>query len=187
MIIGSVGGGRIWNIFNRGQNIRGIESASGRTDIWYFVIQYCTAHPLGMGYIAGFRMLFRNYFTLDLQVNVFGIGNAHNTYLQVLSDAGWLALAIYLIMLMKVVRIALRFANKRFYSNLALDNDFHYTIECSLVMLVSCLSAGISAADYVVPLRSVFYWQFILIGIILGASATMLDAFRARRSVLVRR
>jgi O-antigen ligase len=184
MLAGSVGGERIWNIFNRGQTAEGIETASGRTDIWYFVIQYCTSHPWGMGYIAGFRLLFRNYYALGLQVIVSRVGNAHSTYIQVLSDAGWLALAIYLIIMVKVVRIALRFANKQLYSKLAPDSDYRRTIECSLVMLVYCVSSGFSAADYVVPLRAVFYWQFILIGIILGVSARMIIASRPRRAVL---
>jgi len=180
LIVQSVGGERLWDWFNRGQSLGGIESASGRTDIWYFVIQYCTSHPWGMGYIAGFRMLFRQYYALGLSVNVNGIGNAHNTYIQVLSDAGWLAIAIYLVILVRIIRIAWRFANEHNLSKSTLFNNYRMTIECSLVLLIYYLVAGISNADYIVPLKITFYWQFILIAIILGASATMIAAYRAR-------
>ena len=184
MIVGSLGGERIWNFFNRGQDVRGIESASGRTDIWNYVIQYCIAHPWGMGYIAGFRMLFRNYYALGLELNVLYIGNAHNSYLQVLADAGWLALAIYLIIQVKIVRLALRFRKKQTYLGFASVNDSRMTIECSFIMLTYCLAAGIGTADFTIPLRAYFYWQYIIGAIILGISARMIVASRPLRSVL---
>ncbi|MGA3160884.1 MAG: O-antigen ligase family protein [Terracidiphilus sp.] len=181
MLIGSVGGGRIWTIFNRGQDIRSFESASGRTEAWSFVIRYCLAHPWGMGYVAGFRILFRSHFSLESGQTISHIGNAHNTYLQVLADAGWLAFAIYLIMLVKIVRIALRFANKQIYSKIAPDSAYRMTIECSLLVLVFFLASGTTGADFAVPLRAGFYWQFIIIAIILGISAKMLALSRTKR------
>lgn len=186
MLVGAIGGGRVWDYFNRGQNLRGIESASGRTDVWYFVLQYCMDHPWGMGYIAGFRTIFRTYYALGIQVDVMQIGNAHNSYLQVLADAGWLAMAIYLIMLVKIVMLALRFAKKQAHQNLSQYNDYSMVIECSLVMLIFCLGGGMEGADLVIPLRTVFYWQFIIIAIILGVSARLLDASRVRHNVLGR-
>jgi O-antigen ligase len=178
-----VGGGTIWNFFNRGQDIKGIESASGRTDIWKFVFQYCFVHPWGMGYVAGFRMLFRNYYALGLEINVVGIGNAHNSFLQVLADAGWLALAIYLIMLVKIVRLALRFAKKPAYMQFARDNEFRMALECSLVLLVFFFAEGQDTSLFTVPLKPEFYMQFIIIAIILGISAKLIADFRARHVV----
>jgi len=64
---GAIGGGRIWNTFNKGQSVAGIESASGRTEIWAFVVKSCLAHPQGMGYVAGFRIVFRQYFFSEIR------------------------------------------------------------------------------------------------------------------------
>jgi O-Antigen ligase len=186
MLGGALGWGSVWDYFNRGQNLKGIESASGRTEVWNFIIQYCTAHPWGMGYIAGFRTTFRNYYTLGIQIDVASFGNAHNTYLQVLADAGWLALAVYLIMLFKIVVLSLRCVKRQTYMKLAPDSDSRITIECSLLMLIFCLGSGSGTADYVIPLRATFYWQLIIIAIILGASARMIAASRARNIALVK-
>jgi O-antigen ligase len=180
ILVASIGGESIWNYFNRGQDLKGIESASGRTDIWNFVIQYCLSHPWGMGYVAGFRILFRNYYALGLQIDVNGIGSAHNAYIQVLADAGWLALAIYLIMLVKIVRLALRYSKKQTYLKFAPDNNSRMAIECSLVMLVFILAVGLDTTGFAVPMKPDFYWLFIIIAIILGVSARMLAASRIR-------
>jgi len=180
MLLGAIGGGRIWNTFNRGQNAQDIASASGRTQVWNFVIQYCLAHPQGMGYIAGFRTIFRQYFTLGLRIDVTGFGNAHNVYMQVLADAGWLALAIYLIMMVKIVSLGWRFAKKRALVTFESDSVPRHAIQCALVLLIFYFADGMDAADFSLPLRAAFYMQNIIIAIILGASASMLTASRAR-------
>jgi O-antigen ligase len=180
ILVGLIGGGNLWEYFNRGQDIKGIESASGRFDIWKFVIQYCITHPWGMGYVAGFRMLFRNYYAIGLEVNVSNIGNAHNSFIQVLADAGWLALAIYLIMLVKIVRLALRFSKKQTYLKYALDNDSRMAIECSLVMLVFFFALGLITSAFSVPMKPDYYWQYIIVAIILGVSARNLKDSRIR-------
>lgn len=180
---GSIGGGRIWNYFNRGQDIKGIESASGRTEIWNFVIQYCFTHPWGMGYVAGFRLIFRNYYALGLELNVYGIGSTHNAFLQVLADAGWLAFAIYLVMLVKIVKLALRFAKRPIYQKYALDNESRMTVECSLVILVFFFAEGLDTSGFTVPMKPDYYWQFIIIAIILGVSARMIASLRNRYNV----
>jgi hypothetical protein len=183
VVVGAVGGGRIWNTFNRGESAEGIASASGRTQVWNFVIQYCMTHPQGMGYVAGFRTIFRKYFALGLQVNVNGIGNAHNVYMQVLADAGWLALAIYLIMMVKIVSLGWRFAKKRALVTFESDSVPRHAIQCALVLLIFYYAEGMDAADFCIPLRAAFYMQNIIIAIILGASARMLAASRTRRIV----
>jgi hypothetical protein len=186
MLIVSAGGERLWSIFNRGGDTRSFENASGRVEAWNYVIQYCMSRPWGMGYIVGFRIIFRSYTSFESGQSLSHIGNAHSTFVQVLSDAGWLALAIYLIMLVKIVRLALRFANKHTYAMFTQYNSYRMTIECSLVMLLYFISSGVSAADYDIPLRVYYYWQFIIIAIILGISARLLAAARARPSILPR-
>jgi O-antigen ligase len=179
-VMGAVGGEHIWNIFNRGQSLEGIKSASGRTDIWKFVIQYCLAHPQGMGYVAGFRVIFRQYFALGLQVNVSHIGNSHNSFMDILADAGWLALAVYLVMLVKIFALGLRFAKKRALVAFSPDIAPRHAIRCALVLLVFCMALGIDSADFAVPLRICFYMQNICIAIILGISASMISASRSQ-------
>ena len=174
------GGGRIWDIFNRGQSMEGIESASGRMDIWKFVIQYCIDHPQGMGYIAGFRALFREYFTLGMQVNVLGIGNSHNSFLDVLADAGWLALVIYLVFLTKIFLLGRRLTRTGDSISSASNRLSFHAMQCALILLVFCLSEGMDVADYNVPLRGYFYWQHVIIAIILGLSARLLVLSRQR-------
>jgi hypothetical protein len=175
-----IGGGRLWTLFNRGQSIQGIESASGRTDIWKFVLHYCMAHPMGMGYIAGFRVIFREYYTLGLQVDPTHIGNAHNTFLEVLADAGWLALAVYLLILGKIMFLGWRYARKRTIFSVASDDRTRNALRCAMVLLFSCLATGMESADFDVPLRSPFYLQNIYIAIILGISVGMIAASRNR-------
>jgi hypothetical protein len=183
VILVSGGGGRIWNTFNRGQEAGSIESASGRTDIWKYVIQYCVAHPQGMGYVAGFRMLFREYSALGLQVVTARIGNPHNSFLEVLADAGWLALAIYLIMITEVVAVGWSFVKKqRHMARMATSSTTRHAVRCGLLLLVFCFGMGMSNADFCVPLRGTFYLQNIIIAIILGACANMIVASRAQHN-----
>jgi O-antigen ligase len=179
-LLGVVGGEHMWNSFNRGQSAQGIASASGRTDIWKFVIQYCMDHPQGMGYIAGFRIIFRQYFALGLQVNVNRIGNGHNSYIDILADAGWLALTIYLITMVKIFRIGFRYAQEHTYMALASDSASRHTLRCALVLLIYCLANGMDTADFSVPLRAAFYLQNIIICLILGISARMIAASRSQ-------
>jgi hypothetical protein len=87
-------------------------------------------------------------------------------------------------MLVNIVRLAMRFANTHTYIKLNHYSIYRMTIECSLVMLLFCLTMGISSADYDIPLRIYFYWQFIIIAVILSASARVLTDARARHIIL---
>lgn len=180
VIVGATGGERIWNVFNRGQSTEGIATASGRTEIWTFVIHYCMSHPQGMGYVTGFRILFRKYFILGLDLTVTHIGNTHNTFLQFLADAGWLALAIYLILLVKVFVLGFRFTEKRLSTPSAQGSASLHALRCALMLLVLCLAEGMDVSDFAVPLRVPFYFQNIIVAIILGVSANMLSVARIR-------
>jgi O-antigen ligase len=179
-LVGSIGAGRIWSIFNRGQDVRGIESASGRIEIWTYVIQYCITHPWGMGYIAGFRTLFRNYYSLWLTVDVTHIGGAHNSFIQVLADAGWLALAVYLIMIVKVIAIGWRAAKVSSSASMEFVSTFSHMMACAMALLFFCLVNGMTTTDFIVPLRASFYFQNIIIAIILCAFAKMIYASRRK-------
>jgi O-antigen ligase len=176
VFVGFIGTERIWNIINRGEGISGIESASGRTYIWSFVIHYCIFHPWGMGYVAGFRTIFRDYYSLGLPLVVSRIGNAHNAFIQVLADAGWLALTVYLIMITKIIAIGWRAAKLPSSKTTEYGSAPGQMMACALALLIYCLVCGITGADFVVPMRASYYFQNIIIAIILGAYARALIA-----------
>lgn len=178
--VATVGAERIWNFINRKQSAEGIASASGRTDVWRFVVHYCISHPLGMGYIAGFRDIFREYFELGIRVNVTGIGNAHNSYVQVLADAGWLALALYLILMVRITALGWRFAKMQTIVASGSGMIDRHAMRCALALLIMHFVQGFDAADAVIPLRTAFYIQNIIVAIILGDSTRLLVASRAR-------
>lgn len=172
------GGEHIWNIFNRGESTSDIEGASGRVEMWKFIIHYCLTHPQGMGYVAGFRIVFRQYFSLSTGNSLSQLGTAHNTLIDILAGAGWLALAVYLILLAKLVWLAWRFIRKQSRLNPAYDNAARHGIRCSLLLFLYCFLYGMGATEFLAPLRSGFYFQYIIIAIILGASARMLAVSR---------
>jgi hypothetical protein len=179
-VLAVIGGDRIWNLFNKNQSLEGIKTASGRTDIWSFVVHYSMQHPLGMGYVAGFRKIFKEYFALGLQVEVSHIGNAHNAFIDVLADAGWPALAVYLFLLIKVVAIGWRYARKKALIPIVSDYHSQHALRCAMILLAFCFFCGMDTAEFSVPLRAAFYFQNILIAMILGITARMIVASRAR-------
>jgi len=179
LAVAYIGGERVWNLINRNQSLEGIKSASGRTDIWKFVIAYCLSHPLGMGYIAGFRIYFKSYFALGIQVDTSRIGASHNSFIDVLADAGWPALAIYLCMLFLIVLYGWSSANMRPLGKMSAIDPFQHVIRCSLLLLFSFFINGMDTSDFSVPLRTSFYLQFIVISMILVYSANIRRKMRA--------
>jgi O-antigen ligase len=179
VVVAAVGTERIVKVFERGESIENVEGLSGRTEVWTFVFKYCMSHPQGMGYEAGFRMLFEQHFLLGSGLQVQSIGTAHNTFLDILAGAGWLALAIYLIMMTKIIRLAWRFAKKQTYSIPVFDSVSLHGIRCSLVLLIFCFVYGMDATEFSFPLRAGFYFLYVIVAMILGLSATMLVASRA--------
>jgi len=177
--VGVIGRERIWTIFNKGQSFETIESFSGRTEIWAFVLKYCLAHPQGMGYVAGFRIVFRQYFSLNSGNSLSQLGTAHNTYVDVLAGAGWLALGIYLIMIAKIVKLGWRFAKKQYRISSTVDQSSVHGIRCSLLLLVFCLFYGMGATEFSAPLRGSFGILYAIIAIILGASANTIAVTRS--------
>jgi O-antigen ligase len=173
----AIGAGRIWNTFNRGQDTEGILSASGRTGVWADVIRYTVDHPQGMGYIAGIRAnrISTNSDT-SMHVVLNRIGGTDNAYMQTLADAGWLSLALYLVLLAKIAALGWRFAFKR-ASSASLPNSVpRHALRCALCLFLLCLVEAMESSGFVLPLRQEFYFQNIIIAIILGASTSMMIA-----------
>jgi hypothetical protein len=186
VVIGAIGAGRIWNVFNRGQDAAGIASASGRTEVWAFVIHYCMAHPQGMGYVAGFRILFREYYSLDTGHQLSNLGTAHSVFVDTLAAAGWLGLVLYLIMMAKILMIAWRFAKKETRLNSVVDSVPRHGIRCAFLLLVFCCIYGMYDTEFSFPLRAGFYILYIIIAMILGSAAQMLIASRVQPNARVK-
>jgi O-antigen ligase len=184
IFISATGAERVWNYFNRGQSIEGIKSASGRTEIWAFVLKYCVVHPQGMGYVAGFRVLFQQYFSLGSGLNVAAIGSAHNTYLDVLAGGGWLALALYMIILFKIIFIGLRTTGTYAVQSSELDSKVRHAMQCALILLAYCMLYGLGATEFSYPLRCAYYTVYVIIAIILGISARMIVISRNRADIV---
>ncbi len=179
-IIAGVGVERVWSGFNRGESISDIQSLSGRTIIWDFVIRYVALHPQGMGYVAGMRSIFTQSFSLDYgKMNVASLGEAHNLYLQYLADAGWVALGLYLFLLFKTIALALRFTRFRVRSTSPQDFEARGALQCTLYLLLYVLIEGMENSEFALPLNQQFYAHWIIVSILLGISAWMIAERRA--------
>jgi hypothetical protein len=171
--IAAGGGEAIWRAFNRGDDSSTLFTASGRTGVWKDQILYCLSHPEGMGYVAGVRAFHRKDFSGNLHASLTNIGGTDNAYMEVLTDAGWLALGVYLAILVQVNWVGWRLARTKLMAPAALGhprrND---AIDCVCLLLLFCMVEGMESSMYVVPLFGAFYLQNILISILLGASAS---------------
>jgi O-antigen ligase len=188
VVLASIGGGRIWNTFNRGGDTANLFSASGRTGVWESVIEYCISHPQGMGYIAGIRTFHGGAYSANLSAILTKMGGTDNSFMEVLADAGWLALALYLAMLAKTIALGWRSARRN--PSLALSSDNNavtHPLRCALFLLFYCLMEGMEGSVYATPMQGAFYCQNIFIAIILGASASVLIASRSRTPFLAER
>lgn len=182
VILATIGGGTIWKTFNRGQDVTDIITASGRTIYWEDLIQYSLDHPEGMGYIAGIRHAHLGKYAMVLHADLTGVGGTDNSYMEALSDAGWLALGLYLVMIIKIVVLAVR-SEKKGSSDPSLSKaSTRHALRCALLLLIFCLVEGMESSDFVIPLRQEFYFQYIFVAVILGACTSILLAFRPRNA-----
>ena len=177
-----IGTERIWSVFNRGEVTSGIQTFSGRTLIWAEAIRYCIAHPQGMGYIAGIRA------NRAVLAEVFGAayslkhaGGVDSSLFQVLTDAGWFALALYLLLLGKVVLLGVRMAKRHVSDMISANRMAGRAIWCALVLLFYFFINGWVNSAYATPMLQGFYFQNLVIEIILGASASLILASRPQR------
>jgi O-antigen ligase len=181
-VVIAVGGEKIWKVFNRGQDVADVASASGRTEMWTYAFSYCVRNPWGMGYVAGFRYYFTRSFNLAYSADVTHLGNCHNAFVQVLADAGWVALLLYLMMNAGIVSLGWRFAKKHAPVFTAFDVEIRHVLRCALLLLLYCFIDGLDMADFDIPLRQPFYFQFIVVAIILGAATNMIIITRSRNA-----
>ena len=184
LVLVDVGADRIWNKFNRGQDSQGILTLSGRTEMWTSVIQYSLAHPQGMGYISGMRSFHGGHFAANLHFNVDMNATADDTFIEVLADAGWLALAFYLAILVKAAALGWRYARKRMFKLSSREVTTRHALRCTLLVFFCLFVQSVEDSGYCNPLRPEFYLQDITLAIILGTSTSLYLASRTRSNIL---
>jgi hypothetical protein len=181
--IAIAGAGRVWSRFNRGGDLQNILTLSGRTELWSRLIAYCAEHPEGMGYISGIRSS-RIGGGTNLRATLTHMGDADNSYFEILADAGWLALLLYLVILIKVTLLGSRFAAE--YGRRLPRSEFtpRRAVQCGMLILGFCLIDGMDSSIFAIPMFQGYYFQQIAMVIILGAASTIILA--RRRSTIDR-
>jgi O-Antigen ligase len=171
--------GQVWQKFNRGGDTQNIMSLSGRTDTWVEVISYCLQHPQGMGYIAGLRA---SHFTAGSEDPVMNkMGGTDNSYFETLADGGWLGLALYLLILIKVFHMGWRHLRNRARDGQDVEALCRHAIFCSLLLLTFCLIDGMDGSEFALPMQQPFYFQWITLTILMGAVSTITLTRRRHR------
>jgi O-antigen ligase len=186
-VIATFGGERILQTFSRGQDVADVATLSGRTGVWLDIIKYSISHPQGMGYISGVRTFHRSDYATNLHATLNRMGGTDNAYMETLADAGWLALALYLTVIVRVIAIGWRFAKRVPEITFASDRVSYHPLRCTLLLFVFCLSEGMESSMFAIPMFGSFYCQYILIAIILGLSGNILGISRTRHSPLFAR
>jgi len=178
-VVASIGGDIIWRTFNRNQNTADMLTASGRTGVWMFVIQSSLTNPQGMGYIAGIRKTRRPEYATNLHASLYNVGGTDNSFMEVLADAGWLALGFYLTMMIKTITLGRRLEKSQpAFGRSREETTTSRALGCALLLLFFCLLEGMEGSDFVTPLRQEFYLQNVILAVILGASTSRLIALR---------
>jgi len=150
-----------------------------------FVLQSSISNPQGMGYIAGIRKTRRPEYGSNLHASLYKVGGTDNSYFEVLADAGWLAIAFYLTMIIKTLVLGRRLEKKQAQIGTpGVDSATAHALRCAILLFIYCLLEQMEGSDFVTPLRQEFYLQNVIIAVILGASTSMLVALRPRSSAL---
>jgi O-antigen ligase len=110
---------RISTFWNTKETIEGddalSELSSGRTEIWVYGLRMVKDHPLGAG-PNSFKHLARYYMPpelLSFKPGVkYGIRAAHNTYLQILVEQGYLGFLIWITLCIHTLLILMKSAKK---------------------------------------------------------------------------
>lgn len=176
-LVAIFGADTIWQDFNRGQGADTLVTASGRTGVWEDQVMYCVTHPQGMGYIAGVRAFHRRDYSTNLHAALTNIGGTDNSYMEVLTDAGWLALVLYVTYIFKTLQLGWRFAGRK-AGMMRTDSAMYHLLNCALFLMAFCLAEGVESSKYVIPLFGPFYAQNILIAVLLAASGNALISAR---------
>jgi len=138
------------------------ELSSGRLEVWRYGMKMVKDHPAGVG-PEGFKYLARFYMPSNILTfhsrREYGIRSAHNTYLQVLVEQGYVGLGIFLIMCIQTLRLLSK-AIKKLIQTSETNGFWGYIILALSISFCSILLGGLfnSRVYY-----EFFWWQIAII------------------------
>ena len=138
-----------------------VATASGRTTITAIVIEQVASQPWGLGYSAGPRLLLQSSYSElgEHGVHAERIGNAHNTFLEMLGGSGVLGLFAYLAFLTWVALNMLRVSDRGMLPVRAL---FIYVVV-----------AGLTSSNGVLPFFQASVLTWFVLGAVAGANGVL--------------
>jgi len=148
----------------RGADYSDIRSlTSGRNIIFEWVFDRILEKPYGLGYISGFRMHFLPICSsLGFREN--GIGNAHNSFLEILIGGGWHSLILFLCFPF------LAFYNYRYVGKIVYDRrfiDVFHGKNIASILLGCLIIMSFTASDFVIPAKASFgiFWAILFVSL----------------------
>ena len=137
------------------------ELSSGRTGVWKYGMLMVSDHPFGAG-PNNFRYIARFYLPQELLTfkpgATYGVRAAHNSYLQVLVEQGYLGLFIWIMMCLHTILLLWRASRK--LAQRGISNSFMGLTMFSMnISFVCSLSGGMFASRVYYEF---FWWQVAL-------------------------
>ncbi len=148
--------------------------SSGRTEIWAYGLQMAKDHPLGAGPNA-FKKLARFYMPDEVLTYhpgaKYGVRSAHNSYLEVLVEQGYLGFAIWLLMCSHT--LFLLFVSFRKLKKMNLHDSFwSYSLFALGVSFVAILLGSLFNSRIYYEF---FWWQMALAVVATSFARNMVD------------
>ncbi len=134
--------------------------SSGRLVIFNWVTTRIQSSPLGIGYIAGFKKEFLNLGYLN-GLPTFRIGNAHNSFFEILIGTGWGGLFFYCLLLSSVLILAIKTLAQKTINSYLYDSDIRFLLFLFLTLIITSLVSS----DFVIPTYSSFgiFWNILFL------------------------
>lgn len=138
------------------------ELSSGRLEIWKYGLEMVNDYPFGAG-PNGFKYLSRFYIPQQFLTlhpgEETGVRAAHNTYLQVLVEQGYLGLIFFIIMCFQTLRM-LRTSMYRLKSQVSIEGFWLYAVLALSLSFLSIIFGGMFNSRFYYEF---FWWQIAII------------------------
>jgi putative inorganic carbon (hco3(-)) transporter len=139
--------------------------SSGRIEIWKYGFKMANDHPFGAG-PNSFKYLARSYMPPEVLSfhpgEASGVRAAHNTYLQILVEQGYLGLIFFMIMCLQALRM-LRQALYKLKQQASMNGFLGYTVLALGLSFLSILIGGMFNSRFYYEF---FWWQITLITVV---------------------
>ena len=182
VVIGIAGGLYVadesfWERMGTLQNVEDQEtSGASRVNFWLAALQMAEDYPFGTG-VDGFNILSTAYIDPELMGRS-EFKSVHSTWMQGLTEIGWIGLGALLLMLFSIIRLS-RKAKKWL-----LDNG-HNTDYFKLLALESALLSYLVAGSFINRFRAeILYWVILFLAI--GVNVYFLQRRSSKRHSKVR-